>query len=86
MGEAPRVVLPTMREHAGLLLASSRLERFNDWTVSIQCVHRGTHRKVAGVAGLDSLEEARRSRELPRWRAKRSLPAWEVKPCVQLVA
>jgi hypothetical protein len=80
--EARRAYLPDdeARQRAGLWIASNRVEKFNDWSVSVRCKHRGMEWTEAGVVGLASLEAARRKGELAQWRAKRSLPAWEVPP------
>jgi hypothetical protein len=63
-----------------LWIASNRVEKFNDWSVSVRCKHRGMEWTEAGVVGLAALEAARRNGELDQWRAKRSLPAWKVPP------
>jgi hypothetical protein len=80
--QARRPYLPDYeaRQRAGLWIASNRVEKFNDWSVSVRCKHRGMEWTEAGVVGLASLEAARRNGELPQWRAQRSLPAWEVPP------
>lgn len=86
--EARRAYLPDYeaRQRAGLWIASNRVEKFNDWSVSVRCKHRGMEWTEAGVVGLASLEAARRNGELPQWRAQRSLPAWEAPPADRLAA
>jgi len=78
--EARRPYLPdyAARRRAGLWIASNRVEKFNDWSVSARCKHRGMEWTEAGVVSLAVLEAARRNRELPTWRAKHSLPAWTI--------
>jgi hypothetical protein len=77
--EARRDYLPDYeaRRRAGLWIASNRVEKFNDWSVSARCKHRGMEWTEAGVVALAVLEATRRNGELPTWRAKRRLPAWK---------
>ena len=65
------------RRRAGLWIASNRVEKFNDWSVSARCKNRGMEWTEAGVVSLAVLEAARRNGELPTWRAEHSLPAWK---------
>jgi hypothetical protein len=78
--EARRPYLPdyAARRRAGLWIASNRVEKFNDWSVSVRCKHQGMEWTEAGVVSLAVLEAARRNGELAAWRAKHSLPAWKV--------
>jgi hypothetical protein len=78
--EARRPYLPdyAARRRAGLWIASNRVEKFNDWSVSARCKHRGMEWTEAGVMSLAVLEAARRDGELPTWRAKHHLPAWKI--------
>src|SRR5215213_2440677 len=78
--EARRPYLPDYeaRQRAGLWIASNRVEKFNDWSVSARCKHQGMEWTEAGVVALAALEAARRNGELPSWRAKHKLPAWRV--------
>jgi hypothetical protein len=78
--EARRPYLPdyAARQRAGLWIASNRVEKFNDWSVSARCKHQGMEWTEAGVVALATLEAARRNGELSTWRAKHSLPAWRV--------
>jgi hypothetical protein len=62
------------RQRAGLWIASTRVEKFNDWAVSERCKHRGMSWSPEGVLALAALEAARRNRELDRWRQDRELP------------
>jgi hypothetical protein len=78
--EARRAYLPdyAARQRAGLWIASNRVEKFNDWSVSARCKHQGMEWTEAGVVSLAVLEAARRNGELPTWRATHSLPAWRI--------
>jgi hypothetical protein len=78
--EARRAYLPdyAARRRAGLWIASNRVEKFNDWSVSARCKHQGMEWTESGVVSLAVLEAARRNGELPTWRAKHKLPAWKV--------
>ena len=78
--EARRPYLPdyAARRRAGLWIASNRVEKFNDWSVSARCKHKGMEWTEAGVVSLAALEAARRNGELPTWRAKHSLPTWKI--------
>jgi hypothetical protein len=66
------------RQRAGLWIASNRVEKFNDWSVSARCKHQGMEWTEGGVVALASLEAARRNGELPAWRAEHRLPRWRV--------
>ena len=78
--EARRPYLPdyAARQRAGLWIASNRVEKFNDWSVSARCKHRGMEWTEAGVVSLAVLEAARRNGELLTWRTEHRLPAWKV--------
>lgn len=78
--EARRPYLPdyAARQRAGLWIASNRVEKFNDWSVSARCKHRGMEWTEAGVVSLAVLEAARRNGELPTWRTEHRLPAWKI--------
>jgi hypothetical protein len=75
--EVRRAYLPDYeaRQWAGVWIASNRVEKFNDWSVSARCKHKGMEWTEAGVLALAMLEATRRNGELPAWRAKHSLPA-----------
>jgi hypothetical protein len=77
--EARRPYLPdyATRQRAGLWIASNRVEKFHDWSVSARCKHRGMERTEVGVVSLAMLEAARRNGELPIWRAEHRLPVWK---------
>ena len=70
--ELRRPYLPdyAARQRAGLWIASDRVEKFNDWSVSARCKHQGMGWTEGGVVALVSLEAARRNRELSTWRAE----------------
>jgi hypothetical protein len=62
------------RQRAGLWIASTRVEKFNDWAVSGRCKHQGMSWSPLGVLALAALEAARRNGELDEWRRVRELP------------
>jgi hypothetical protein len=79
--EKRRAYLPDyeQRHNAGLWIASTRVEKWNDWAVSARCKHQGMCWSPQGVLALAALEAARRNGELDEWRRvgtlpKRSLP------------
>jgi hypothetical protein len=78
--EPRRPYLPdyAARQRAGWWIASDRVEKFNDWSVSARCKHQGMEWTEAGVVSLAVLEAARRNGELPTWRTKHHLPAWKI--------
>ncbi len=77
--EKRREFLPDyeQRQRAGLWIASTRVEKFNDWAVSGRCKHRGMSWSPEGVLALAALEAARRNGELDHWRQDRELPERE---------
>lgn len=74
--ERRRAYLPNyqQRQRAGLWIASTRVEKFNDWAVSARCKHQGMSWSPAGVLALAALEAARRNGELEAWRRDGALP------------
>jgi hypothetical protein len=62
------------RKRGGLWIASTRVEKFNDWAVSGRCKHQGMSWVPQGVLALAALEAARRNGELDCWRQDRELP------------
>jgi hypothetical protein len=80
--EKRRAYLPNYqaRKEAGLWIASTRIEKFNDWSVSQRCKWRGMSWTPQGVVALAALEAARRNGELDAWRRDRRLPDWELPP------
>jgi Uncharacterised protein family (UPF0236) len=62
------------RQRAGLWIASTRVEKYNDWAVSGRCKHQGMSWSPPGVLALAALEAARRNGELDAWRRNRALP------------
>jgi hypothetical protein len=52
--EKRRPYLPDyqQRQRAGLWIASTRVEKFNDWAVSDRCKHRGMSWSPSGVLAL----------------------------------
>ena len=78
--EKRRKYLPNYqaRHKAGLWIASNRVEKWNDWSVSDRCKRRGMSWMVSGVHSLAAHEAARRNGELAQWRAQGKLPPWPV--------
>jgi hypothetical protein len=74
--EKRRAYIPDyeQRQRAGLWIASTRVEKYNDWAVSSRCKHRGMSWSPPGVLALAALEAARRNGELDEWRRVRELP------------
>jgi hypothetical protein len=66
------------RQRAGLWIASNRVEKFNDWSVSARCKHQGMEWTDGGVVALAALEAARRNGELSVWRTEHHLLPWKV--------
>jgi hypothetical protein len=62
------------RRRAGLWIASTRVEKYNDWAVSARCKHQGMSWSPQGVLALAVLEATRRNGELDDWRRNRVLP------------
>jgi hypothetical protein len=74
--EKRRAYIPNyqQRQQAGLWIASTRVEKYNDWAVSARCKHQGMSWSPQGVLALATLEAARRHGELDDWRRDRALP------------
>ncbi len=74
--EKRRAYIPDyeQRRRAGLWIASTRVEKYNDWAVSARCKHQGMSWSPQGVLALAALEAARRNGELDQWRRDRALP------------
>jgi hypothetical protein len=74
--EKRRAYIPDyeQRQRAGLWIASTRVEKSNDWMVSTRCKHQGMSWSPQGVLALAALEAARRNGELDAWRRDRTLP------------
>jgi hypothetical protein len=74
--EKRRAYIPDyqQRQRAGLWIASTRVEKYNDWVVSARCKHQGMSWTPQGVLALAALEAARRNGELDDWRRDRALP------------
>ena len=64
--EKRRAYIPNyhQRHRAGLWIASTRVEKHNDWEVSGRCKHQGMSWTPQGVLALAALEAARRNGEL----------------------
>jgi hypothetical protein len=74
------------RKRAGLWIASTRVEKSNDWEVSGRCKHQGMVWTPQGVLALAALEAARRNGELDGWRRDRLLPARALPEPIQQAA
>jgi hypothetical protein len=74
--EKRRAYLPNyeQRKRAGLWIASTRVEKYNDWAVSARCKHQGMSWSPQGVLALAVLEATRRNGELDQWRRDCALP------------
>jgi Uncharacterised protein family (UPF0236) len=74
--EKRRAYIPDyqQRQRAGLWIASTRVEKSNDWAVSGRCKHRGMSWSPQGVLAVAALEAARRNGELDAWRRDGVLP------------
>ena len=74
--EKRRAYIPDyeQRHKAGLWIASTRVEKWNDWAVSVRCKHQGMSWSPQGVLALAALEAARRNGELDEWRCVGALP------------
>jgi hypothetical protein len=74
--EKRRAYIPDyqQRQRAGFWIASTRVEKYNDWMVSERCKNRGMSWSPQGVLALAVLEAARRNGELDAWRRDRVLP------------
>jgi hypothetical protein len=66
------------RQRVGLWIASTRVEKFNDWAVSGRCKHQGMSWSSAGVLALAALEAAAENGELAAWRRDGVLPEREL--------
>jgi hypothetical protein len=86
--EKRRAYIPDyqQRQRAGLWIASTRVEKFNDWAISGRCKHQGMSWSPQGVLALAALEAARRNGELDHWRQDRELPERELPEPMQKVA
>ena len=74
--EKRRAYIPDyeQRQRAGLWIASTRVEKYNDWAVSARCKHQGMSWSPQGVLALAAMEAARRNGELEDWRRVGTLP------------
>jgi uncharacterized protein UPF0236 len=74
--EKRRAYIPDyqQRQRAGLWIASTQVEKYNDWAVSARCKHQGMCWSPEGVLALAAMEAARRNGELDAWRRDRELP------------
>jgi hypothetical protein len=70
--EKRRAYIPDyqQRQRAGLWIASTRVEKYNDWEVSARCKDQGMSWSPQGVLALAALEAA------TQWRTRRLRPGW----------
>jgi hypothetical protein len=61
---------------AGIWIASTQIEKFNDFAVSARCKRDGSRWTDKGVNAIAVLETARRNGELAQWQATGKLPSW----------
>ena len=56
--EQRRAFIPNyqQRQQAGLWIASTQVEKYNDWAVSARCKHQGMSWSPQGVLALAALE------------------------------
>src|SRR5262249_6224100 len=73
----PYLVDYAARRQAGLWIASTRVEKFNDQAISGRCKHRGMAWTEPGVEALARLQAAQRNGELAYFRRHGELPAWQ---------
>jgi hypothetical protein len=58
-------------------IASVKVEKFHDWSVSVRCKKQnGMRWKQKGVGAIAALEVVRRNGELVEWRETAKLPNW----------
>ena len=78
--EKRRAYIPNyqQRQRAGLWIASTRVEKYNDWAVSARCKHQGMSWSPQGVLALAALEAARRNGELDALASGSCLPGASV--------
>jgi hypothetical protein len=59
-------------------IASTQVEKFNDFSVSMRCKkENGMRWSSSGVGAIAAIEAARRNGELEEWRENGKLPSWE---------
>jgi len=74
--EKRRTYIPDykQRQRAGLWIASTRVEKYNDWAVTARCKNQGMSWSPPGVLALAAMEAARHNGELDAWRLDSALP------------
>jgi hypothetical protein len=66
-----------MRRFDEQWIASTRVEKFNDWSVASRCKGQGRTWGAAGVKAIAALVATERNGELANWRREGKLPGWE---------
>jgi hypothetical protein len=83
-----RAYIPSyaQRQRSGLWIASTQVEKFNDWAVSARCKHQGMSWSPQGVLALAALEAARRNGQLDEWRHVRVPPEHPLPEPIRMAA
>jgi len=86
--EQRRTYIPDyqQRQRAGLWIASTQVEKYNDWAVSARCKKQGMSWSPQGVLALAAMEATRRNGELDAWRRDRALPEHRLPESVRKAA
>jgi len=66
-----------MRRFSEQFIASTRVEKFNDWSVASRCKGQSRSWAAAGVKAVAALLCAQRNGELEQWRNSGKLPGWK---------
>ena len=74
------------RHQAGLWIASTAVETWNDVAISTRCKRDGTHWTQDGVMTMASYQTARQNEELGSWRGTAELPRWREGSTAQAAA
>ena len=59
-------------------IASTQIEKFNDFAISVRCKGNGQRWTSKGVSAIAAIETARRNGELVEWQAREELPSYLV--------
>jgi hypothetical protein len=57
-------------------IASTQIEKFNDFSISARCKGKGQRWTSKGVSAIAALETAQRNGELAQWQLNNQLPSW----------
>ena len=64
------------RYRRGEWVASTQVEKYNQWSVSSRCKRDGMRWSKEGVAAIAAMEAASRNGEIEEWQAQNRLPSW----------